>query len=168
MKRVKYKDLEDIVFRVQITFEEIIDILDVNYVAGSTIGNTLPPGIYEISDKKLMLKTLLPKNVKKYITMDDVRLKSNLTSNKTNKFTEKSFFYTILGFTQSHLGVSVNIERFSHLIPCNYKSIGPIIFAGTDKVNLKSNRINGSILNGIRELVLYSCGLSSPPGHKLF
>ena len=37
-----------------------------------------------------MLKSLLPKEVKK-ITVDDVGLKSNLTTNKTIKFTKKLF-----------------------------------------------------------------------------
>ena len=43
LKRVKYRYLEDKVHRLQITYVEIIDILDVKYIAGSTIGYTLPP-----------------------------------------------------------------------------------------------------------------------------
>ena len=34
--RVKHKDLEDMVHRVELTYDEIVVILDVNYTAGST------------------------------------------------------------------------------------------------------------------------------------
>ena len=38
-----------------------------------------------------MLSSLLPHEVKVNITKDDIRLRSNLTTNKTKKFTEKPF-----------------------------------------------------------------------------
>ena len=37
-------------------------------------GYTLPSGVYEISDSSFMLNNLLPEEVKKNITIDDVRL----------------------------------------------------------------------------------------------
>ena len=116
IKSVKYRDLEDMVYRLQLTYDEIIDILDVKYIAGSTIGYTLPVGIYEVSDNILMLKYLLPKEVKVNNTIDDIRLKSNLTTNKI-RFAKRSFFYIILGFTQSHSGELGDIEEFVQLIP---------------------------------------------------
>ena len=79
----------------------MVDIFDIDYIGASTIGYTLLPGIYEISDLNLMLKSLLPNEVKTNITIDDIRLRSNLTTNKIIKFGKKSFSYTILGFTQS-------------------------------------------------------------------
>ena len=48
--------------------------------------------MYEIFDIKLMLKSLLPDDVKVNITINDIRLRSNLTTNKTIRFTKKSFF----------------------------------------------------------------------------
>ena len=167
LKRVKYRDLEDMVYRLQLTYDKIIDILDVKYIAGLTKGYTLPPGIYEVTDINTTLKSLLPKEVKVNITIDDVRIKSNLTNlttNKTIRFTKKSFFYTILGFTQSHSGELGDIERFIQLIPGSYQSDKPINITGIDKVHLKSDCINGSIVNGVRELILNSFALSSPPG----
>ena len=47
-------------------------ILDVKYIDTSTIGKTLPPGIYEIGDKNLMLKNLFPNEVKLNIKIDDI------------------------------------------------------------------------------------------------
>ena len=61
LKRVKYRDLEDLVFRLQLTYHEIMIILDVKYIAGSTIRYTLAPGIYKKYDIIFMLKSLLPK-----------------------------------------------------------------------------------------------------------
>ena len=93
LKRVKYRDVKDMLYRLQITYNEMIDILDVNYIAASTKGYTLPTSVYEIIDNNLLLNSLLRKEVKVYITNDGVRLKSNLNINKTIRFPKKSFFY---------------------------------------------------------------------------
>ena len=53
----------------------------------------------------MMLKSLLPNEVKENTTIDDIRLRANLTANKTVRFTTKLYSYTVLGFTQSHSGV---------------------------------------------------------------
>ena len=69
------------VYMLQLTYDDYIDMLDVKYIAGLTIGYTLPPGVYEISDINLMLMSLLPGKVKVSIIIDDERLKSNLATN---------------------------------------------------------------------------------------
>ena len=102
LKRVKFGDLKDMVYRLQITYNEMIDILDVKYVAGSTKGYTLPPSVNQIIDINLLLNSSLPKEVKVNITNDGVRLKSNLNVNRTIRFTKKSFFFTVFGFIESH------------------------------------------------------------------
>ena len=102
------------------------------------------------------------------ITIDDIRLKSNLKSNQTSLFTEKSFFYTILGFTQSRSYPLDDIDGFYQLIAGSYKSDKPINIKGIDKIHLKCDCIQGSIVYGIREPILYSFALSSPPGHKIY
>ena len=60
--------------------------------------------MYEVVVLNNTLKYILPDNVKVFITIDDVRLKSNLKNNQTLIITNKSFFYTKLGVTQSHQG----------------------------------------------------------------
>ena len=35
-------------------------------------------------------------------------------------------------------------------------------------MHLKSDFINGNIVNGVRELILYSFGLTSPSGRKIY
>ena len=168
LKNVKYNDLEDLVYRMRLSYDEIIDILDLKYIPTKRTGYSLNPGIYEIVDLNNTLKYMLPDNVKVNVTIDDIRLKSNLKTNQTLIFTEKSFFYTILGFTQSRSYPLDDIDGFYQLIAGSYKSDRPLNITGIDKVHLKCNVVDGSIVNGVRETILYSFGLSSPPGHKIY
>ena len=48
------------------------------------------------------------------------------------------------------------------MIAGSYKSDKPINITGIDKIHLKCDCIQGSIVNGIREPILYSFALSSP------
>ena len=168
LKNVKYNDLKDMIYRMQLTYNEIIDILDLEYIHTKRTGYSLNPGIYEVVDLNNTLKYILPDNVKVSITIDDIRLKSNLKINQTLIFTEKSFFYTILGFTQSHSYPLDDIDGFYQLIKGSYRSDRPISITGIDKIHIKCDCIQGSIVNGIREPILYSFALSSPPGHKIY
>ena len=156
------------VFRLQLTYNEILDILDFNYIPTKKTAYSLNPGIYEVNDFNNTLKHILPENVKVNITIDDIRLKSNLKINQTLLFTEKSFFYTILGFTQSLSNPLNDIDGFYQLIAGSYKSDKPVNITGVDKVHLKCDSIQGSIVNGVRDPILYSFALSSPPGHKIY
>ena len=115
LKNVKYNDLEDLVHRSRLSYE-IIDILDLKYIPTKRTGYSLNPGIYEIVDLNNTLKYTLPDNVKLNVTIDDIRLKSNLKTNQTLIFTEKSFFYTILGFTRSRSYPLDDIDGFYQLI----------------------------------------------------
>ena len=54
------------------------------------------------------------------------------------------------------------------MITGSYKSDRPINITGIDKVHLKCDCIDGSILNGTREPILYSFALDQPPGHKIY
>ena len=167
LKKVNFRDLEDIVYSLQLTYDAIIDFLDVKYITGSTKGYTLPPGIFEISDNIMMLKSLLPDEAKKNISIDDIRLKTNLTTKKTIRVTKRSFFYVILGFTKSHSGPPVDFEGFIQMIPDTCKSYKPVNINGIDENHLKSDCIQGSIVNSIHQAILYSFALRSPPGHKI-
>ena len=168
LKKAKYKDLEDLVYRMKLTYDEIMDILDLKYISTKRIGFSLDPGIYDIVDLNNTLNHILPDIVKINITIDDIRLISNLKTNQTLLITEKSFFYTILGFTQSRCYPLEDIENYYQLIPGSYKSDRPINITGIDKIHLKCDCIQGSIVNGIREPILYSFALSHPPGHKIY
>ena len=168
LKNAKFNDLEDMVYRFQLTYDEIMDILDLKYIPTKRAGYSLDPSIYEVDDLNNTLRYFLPDNVKVNVTIDDIRLKSNLKDNQTLIFTEKSFFYTILGFTQSRSYPLDDIDGIYQIMAGSYKSDRPINITGIDKIHLKCDCIQGSIVNGIREPILYSFALSSPPGHKIY
>ena len=168
LKKVKYNDLKDLVYRMRLSYDEIIDILDLKYIRTKRTGYSLNPGIYEIVDLNNTSKHILPNNVKVNITIDDIRLKSNLKINQTLIFTERSFFYTILGFRQSRFYPLDDIDSHYQIIAGSYKSDKPINITGIDKIHLKCDYIKSSIVNGIREPILYSFALSSPPRHKIY
>ena len=168
LKNIKYNDLEDLVYRMQLTYNEIIDILDLKYIPTKRTGYSLHPSIYEVDELNDTLRYILPDNVKVTVSIDDIRLKSNLKINQTLIFTERSFFYTILRFTQSRSYPLDDIDSHYQIIAGSYKSDKPINITGIDKIHLKCDCIQGSIVNGIREPILYSFAWSSPPGHKIY
>ena len=84
---------------MELTYDEIVEIFDVIYNNGTAIEYVLPPGIYEIIDNISMINSLLPLEGKVNITINDIRLRTKLTTKKTINFTRKSFLYIILGFT---------------------------------------------------------------------
>ena len=165
---VKYDDLKDLVYRMRLTYDEITDILDLKFIPTKRVGYSLKPNIYQISDINITLRNILPDNVKITVTIDEKKSKPNLKINQLLIFTNKSFFYTILGFTQSHSYPLDDIDGFYQLIPGSYKSEKPINITGIDKVPLKCDCIDGSIMNGTREPFLYSLALDQPPGHKIY
>ena len=120
---------------MQLTYDEIMDILDLKNIPTKRTGYSLIPGIYEVIDLNTTLKHILPDNVKVNITIDDIRLKSNLKTNQTLIFTEKSFFYTILGFTRSRFFPIDDFDGFYQSIAGSYKSDEPINITGIDKVH---------------------------------
>ena len=61
-----------------------------------------------------------------------------------------------------------DIGGFYQILPGSFKSNKPINITGIDKIRLKCDCIQGSIVNGVREPILFSYALSSPPGHKIY
>ena len=80
------------VYRFHLTFDEIMDILDLKYIPTKRRRYSLNPRIYEVVYLNNTSKHILPDNVNVNITIDDIRLKSNLKSNQTSIFSKKSFF----------------------------------------------------------------------------
>ena len=70
-----YQNLSDMVFRLQLTYDEIIDILDYKYIPTKRIGYSLKPDIYQISDINNTPKNILPDNVKISVTIDEKKTK---------------------------------------------------------------------------------------------
>ena len=101
-----------------------------------------------------MLECLLPDIVNVKISFDDIRLISNLINNRTSFFTQKSFFFAILGITPSQSAPLGDIEGSGQIIPDKYKSEKPIYITAIDKILLKCDCINGSTVKRLREPIL--------------
>ena len=151
---------------MQLTYDEITDVLNLKYIPTNRMGNSLKPKIYNVVDLNTTLKNL--PDVKIGVTVDEQIYKTNLKTNQTVIFTNENFFYIILGFTQSHTYPLDDIDGFYQLIAGSYKSDKPINITGIDKVHLNCNVVDGSIMNGVREPILYSFALDQPPGHKTY
>ena len=83
---------------MELSYYEIKKELGMKYIDASTIGYTLPLSFYEISNIDVMLKSLVRDEVKVRISIDAIRLKSNLTTDKTIRFTKKIYFLYIFVF----------------------------------------------------------------------
>ena len=92
MKGVKHKYLKDMDFRLELAYDEVVDILEIKYIDESTFGYVLPVGIYKFTDKNSMINSLLTNEVKVNISIDDIRLRTNVTFSKTINFIKKSIF----------------------------------------------------------------------------
>ena len=74
------------------------------------------------------------------------------------RFDEKSFFSTILGFTSD----------WDYKFYIKYTSQKIVNLGSTNKINLKCDVINGGIVDGFRQPILYSFVLDKLPGYKVF
>ena len=117
LKKNKYNDLKDLVYRMRLSYDEIMDILDLKYIPTKRMGFSIEPNIYNVVDLNKTLKNILPNNIKTDISIDERKYKTDLKINQTLIFTNKSFFYTIFGFTQSHSYPLDDLEGFYQLIP---------------------------------------------------
>ena len=139
---------------MQLTFVEVRDTSDMKYIPTKRTGFSLDPSIYEVVDLNKTLKYILPDEVKISVTIDDVRLKSNLKTNQTLIFTIDSFFYSILSFTQPRSYPLDDIDGSYQLISGPYKNDRPINISGNDKNHLQCDCIQGSIVNGIHFILI--------------
>ena len=73
LKKVKHNDLEDMVYRMQLIYDEVMDKKDIKYFPSKKTSYTLPPAKIEISDSKKRLQFLLPDFVKVSFRVDNIR-----------------------------------------------------------------------------------------------
>ena len=126
----------------------------------------LDPGIYTFKDISEALFNILqsdypgPSNVIN-IEFDDITRKTKLVVNIgiiAIRFDEKSFFSTRLGFTPGW--------DYKHYH--EYTSQKVVNLGSTNKIHLKCDGIDGSLVDGIRQSIIYSFVLDKLPGYKVF
>ena len=91
------------VYRLELTCDETVDKLDLKKIAVLTNRHALQPGIYQISNGSLMLKSLISEDVKVNKTIEDVRLRSILTTNKQKSLLGKILFLNKIMFYSTTL-----------------------------------------------------------------
>ena len=126
----------------------------------------LKPGIYNFKDNSEALFNIIqieypgPSDVL-VIEYDDITMKTKLVVRSgliAIRFDEKSFFSTILGFTSGW-----DYKHYN-----KYISQKIVNLSNTNKIHLKCDVIDGSVVNGIRHPILFSFVLDKKPGYKRF
>ena len=116
----------------------------------------LTPGVYELVDINNAIKQKINESdydFKFDLIPDTISMKSVLTTSNNIQFNSK--LNTVLGFTHTVYP------------PGTHTSEKPVMITTTDKVHLKCDCVDGSIVNGIREQIFFSFNLSAPPGYKI-
>ena len=160
-----FQDFESFL-RTQIDLVEDDIKLVLDEYNSSFITYELEPGIYTFKDISealfniLQSEYLVPSNtiVIEYV---DIKMKTKLEVEAgiiAIRFDEKSFFSTILGFTAGW-----DYKHYNKYISQKIVNLG-----STNKIHLKCDVIDGSVVNGLRQPILYSFVLDKKPGYKVF
>ena len=132
----------------------------------SFIKYEVSPGIYTFNDVSGALFKILrseypePSNVID-IEYNDINMKTKLVLKSgiiAVKFDEKSFFKIVLGFTPGW-----DYKHYDKYISQKVLKIG-----SRNKIHLKCDIIDGSVVNGLRQPILYSFVLDKLPGYRVF
>ena len=129
----------------------------------------LYPGIYTFKDISGALFNILQSDCPGdcnviVIEYDHIKMKTKLDVKAgiiAIRFDEKSFFSTLLGFT----------PRWDYKHYNKYTSQKIVNLSNTNKIHLKCDCINGSVVNGLRQPMLYSFVsfvIDKLPGYKVF
>ena len=160
-----FQDFESFL-RTQIDLVEDDIKLVLDEYNSSFITYELEPGIYTFKDIPEALFNIIqfeypgPSNVID-IEFDDITRKTKLVVNSgiiAIRFDEKSFFNTIIGFTPG--------RDYKHYN--KYISQKIVKLSNTNKIHLKCGCVDGTIQDGIRQLILFSFVLDKPAGYKVF
>ena len=73
------------VLGINLPYDNVLSFSDISLIAGSTTGNTLLTGIHEISGTNIISGYINPNDVEVNVTLDDIRLTTNLTKEKTRR-----------------------------------------------------------------------------------
>ena len=126
----------------------------------------LQPGIYTFKDLFGALFNIFqpeypgPSDVI-HVELNDITRKTKLVVGSgiiAIRFDEMSFFSYLLGFTPGW-----DYKHYNEYIIQKIVNLG-----STNKIHLKCDVIDGSVVNGLTQLILYSFVLDKKPGYKVF
>ena len=132
----------------------------------SFITYELDPGIYTFKDISESLFNILQSDYPGSSNVIDIEYDNIITKTKlvvrfgiiAIRFDEKSFFSTILCFTAGW-----DYKHYN-----KYTSQKTVNLGSTNKIHLKCDCIDSSVVNGLRQPILYSFVLDKLPGYKVF
>ena len=128
----------------------------------------LPPGIYSIQDISDTIYNFSVNIESIPVEYDDISMKTKFILKYigerkmfvlgTLRFDERSFFHTLLGFT----------PYWDYKPSTVYTSDKILNLNTVNKIHLKCDVIDGSIVDGVRQPILYSFVLDKKTGYKVF
>ena len=127
----------------------VYELIEIN----SAIKQIITDSDYELVDKSKFKKDLPVFSFEFNIIPDTISMKSVLTTSNPIHF--NSELNKVLGFTNKDYRAGTHTSE------------KPVMITTTDKVHLKCDFVDCSIVNGIREQILFSFNLSAPPGYKI-
>ena len=121
----------------------------------------IPPGAYELIDINNTIQPELNNSCSSRLdSIFKINIEADIISMKSVLTTSYSIYFdselnTLLGFTNKGYSAGTHISEKL------------VMITTTDKVHLKCDCVDGSIVNGIREQILFSFNLSASPGYKI-
>ena len=165
--RSLFRDFESYLRFVVNLLEEDIQLILKEYNS-HFITYELNPGLYTIQDISDAIQTFSGHMETIQIEYDDISMKTKIILKYiggremfvlgTLRFDERSFFLTLLGFTPYWDYKPSGVYTSDKIL--NLKTV--------NKIHLKCDVINGSVVDGIRQPILYSFVLDKKPGYKVF
>ena len=135
----------------------------------------LTPGIYTIKDFSDTTHTFSGHSEIIQIEYNDITIKTKILLKYiggqkkfglgTLRFDERSFDHTLLGFEPYWDYKPSNSNHVA--IPGVYTSDKILNLSATNKIHSKCDIIDGSVVNGLRQPILYSFVLDKKPGYKV-
>ena len=121
----------------------------------------LNPGIYEFNEIVNAFALKIAEHTCKDCNNVGLKIKADKKSMKTILETSHELIFNsdlnkLFGFTKKRYPPGYHISE------------KVINIMSVDKVHLKTDCIDGSIVNGVRESILFSFSLSARPGYKIF
>ena len=118
-----------------------------------------------LSIQKYTLDELVDKNriMKQKLSDSDYEFEFNIEADTISK---KSVLTTHDNYFNSESNKLLGSTN-EYYIRGTHKSEKPVMITTTDKVHLKCDCVDGSIVIGIREQILFRFNLSAPPGYKI-
>ena len=165
--RSRLRDFE-IYLRIVIGLDEKDIQLTLKEYNSHFITYELPPGIYSIQDISDSIYSFSVNNESIQAEYDDISMKTKIILNYigerkmfvlgTLRFDRTSFFHTLLGFTP-----------YWDYKPSNVYTSDKILNLNTvNKIHLKCDIIHGSVVDAVRQPIIYSFVLDKRPGYKVF